>query len=493
MIPKTTTFIFPANTLDNPNGFHLTPVDHVMPQVYTRTVLCYRYPPSSSAAQPFEDIVDLLRTSLSSVLSEYHILAGRLCVEPTTGKPWVRPATESSANNPQSSGVRFVVNDLVDSAFPSFPDLERQNFPISLLPGDVLAPVESFSAKLSQDTDNQTESGVELLVVQTNLIRSGIIITVCTHHSICDGTGHASFIHRWAQLSRKILQNPGELFSKYNPSIHDRSPLMPDHESWITVPQQEHRAYKVVEPVKMAPSQGFKTPPPMESVIFHIKPENIQLLKAQCNSTNPKAVRLSTNDALSALFWRVVSRARLEVKKTPVDAQTMSMLGMAVNARSRLNPPLPKNYFGKVNLYSVTLLPLSFLAYPPITLSPVAISIRESLGIIDSDFVRSAAQYLHTTQKNSSVVASFNCFLGNDLAITSWADMALYGEGGDFGSGELERARIPNSKFDGMGIILPRKGGQGEGLELLVGLEAECMKRMKDDDDWKTYFDVRAM
>lgn len=258
MIPKPTTFIFPANALNNPNKFHLTPVDYVMPQVYTRTVRCYRYPPSSSAAQPFEDIVDLLRKSLSSILSEYPILAGRLCVEPPTGKPWIRPATESSANNPHPSGVRFVVNDLVDSAFPSFPDLERQNFPISLLPGDVLSPVESFPVKLSE----HPESGAEPLVVQTNPIRNGIIITVCTHHSICDGTGHASFIHRWAELSRKILQSPGELFSKYNPSIHDRSPLMPNHESWITVPQQEHRAYNVVEAVKMAPSQGFKPPPP---------------------------------------------------------------------------------------------------------------------------------------------------------------------------------------------------------------------------------------
>lgn len=492
MTPKTTTFVSPADGLGHSDEFRLAPVDHVMPQVYTRSLLCYRYTPSWSVTLPFEGVVNLLQSSLSSVLSEYPILTGRLFTEPATGKPWVRSTTETGAKSPQSFGVRFVVNDLVDSTFPSFSDLERQNFPISLLPGDILAPVESSPIKLCKDTIDQTESGVELLAIQINLISGGIILTVCSHHLICDGTGHASFIQRWAELSRKILRDPGELVSTYNPSIHDRSPLMPDHDSWITVPQQEHKAYKVVEPVKTPPLQGFKLPP-MESVIFHIKPENIQLLKAQCNSTDPKTMRLSTNDAFSALFWRVVSRARLEVKGTPVDDQTMSMLGMAVNARSRLIPPLPKNYFGNVNIYSVTLLPLSVLASPLTPLSTVALSIRGSVETIDSDFVRSAVQYLHTTQQDSSVIASFNCFLGNDLAITSWADMALYGEGGDFGFGELEWARVPNAQFDGIGIVLPRKDGPDEGLEFLVGLEANCMKRMKDDDEWKTYFDVRAL
>lgn len=231
MTPKTTIFVSPADGLHHFDGFRLTPVDHVMPQVYTRTVLCYRYTPSSSVTLPFESVVNLLRTSLSSVLSEFPILAGRLFVEPATGKPWVRSSMEAGAGAPQLFGVRFVINDLFDSTFPSFSDLERQNFSISLLPGDILAPVESSPIKLSKNTIDQTKSGVELLAIQINLISGGIILTACTHHSICDGIGHASFIQRWAELSRKLLRDPGELVTTYNPSIHDRSPLMPDHAS----------------------------------------------------------------------------------------------------------------------------------------------------------------------------------------------------------------------------------------------------------------------
>lgn len=485
---KSITFVSPTNVSSIPSIHHLSPVDYVMPRWYTRTALCYRYLPLPAAEPSFLETVNHLRSSLSSVLSEYPILAGRLHLDYTSGRLWVQlPPDERT----KQFGARFVVSKLSGGegvSFPSFAELDERNFPLSMLPADILSPV---GGRPESGWEGQ---GAETLAVQVNLINGGLIIVVCTHHSVCDGMGHASFIRRWAELSKRVVCGFGEDINSRDPSIHDRSPLMSDHESWITVPQQGHEAYIVKSaPETVLPQATLPTIPPMQSVIFHITPEKVQLLKSECTGLDKSAAPVSANSAISALFWRVVSRVRLGVEGVSDNERITSMLGMAVNARSRLDPPLHEDYFGNVNIYSATVLPLSTLVSPATRLSAVALSVHESVGKMNNNSVRSTIQFLHSVKYPSHVDHGFNTFLGKDVAITSWVHMGIYGRGGDFGFGELVRVRPPYVDFDGIGFILPRNNAEGEGLELLVGLEKGCMLRMRQDGEWRRFFDVQAV
>ncbi|MBA0693460.1 hypothetical protein Goari_003833 [Gossypium aridum] len=82
----------------------------------------------------------------------------------------------------------------------------------------------------------------------------------------------------------------------------------------------------------------FETPHVLER-IFHFSAKSITKLKKRAN-TESNTTKISSFQSLSAFVWRSITRAR----RLPCEIVTCCML--AINNRSRLEPPLSPNYFG---------------------------------------------------------------------------------------------------------------------------------------------------
>lgn len=85
---------------------------------------------------------------------------------------------------------------------------------------------------------------------------------------------------------------------------------------------------------------------------------------------------------------------------------------------------------------------------------------------------------------------AFATFLGHDLAITAWTDLPLYEADFGNGLGKPEWVRVPKASFDGLCIILPKRGDGG--IEVLVGLRSDDMARLKGDEAWREYAQERC-
>ena len=102
------------------------------------------------------------------------------------------------------------------------------------------------------------------------------------------------------------------------------------------------------------------------------------------------------------------------------------MLGLAVNGRSKLAPPLPSNYLGNVNLYGTSKLPLPLILEDG-ALGTIALSIRRAIACINNSKIQRTIAFIKQLPYISLLVPGFKNFLGPDLAIISWADLGLHG------------------------------------------------------------------
>ncbi|KAI4316686.1 hypothetical protein L6164_024641 [Bauhinia variegata] len=79
--------------------------------------------------------------------------------------------------------------------------------------------------------------------------------------------------------------------------------------------------------------------PKLRQRIFHFSAESTAKLKAKANRES-NTNKISSFQSLSALVWRSLTRAR----RLPYDQTTTCKL--ATNNRTRMEPPLPKEYLG---------------------------------------------------------------------------------------------------------------------------------------------------
>ncbi|KAJ1397375.1 Transferase [Sesbania bispinosa] len=86
--------------------------------------------------------------------------------------------------------------------------------------------------------------------------------------------------------------------------------------------------------------------PKLRERVFHFSAESIAKLKAKANLES-NTTKISSFQSLSALVWRSITRAR----RLPDDQRTSCKL--ATNNRSRMEPPLPQEYFGN-SIYVVS-------------------------------------------------------------------------------------------------------------------------------------------
>lgn len=457
----------------------LTPLDEIMARGYHSLVLCFELPPESESAL----VLKSLKKGLDRTVRALPFLAGEVTLRKggeENGKLEIRrrlqPLVELKTKDLTKSGSGWNT---------SFRDLCERNIPVSFLEGRFFSPIHA------QPEPNKP---ARVMMVQATLIEGGMLLVACFHHSAMDGAGAASVLTHWArfcELNVATVVDVGKVeTTTIAKEIVDRQPLM---RSPSMTQSKEHPEYRLR--ASKTPSVGTLplSPPNMKLSIFHLPPESLRELKA-CVPQD-KDQWTSTNDALSALLWSSITRARYPeptLANRSDNAQGFhSKLFIAVNGRSRLSQPLPDDYIGNMTLSAITSSPLSEVSARPPDLEAIAIRIRHSITVIDEEYIRSAIALIDATPDVRDIEQNADYHCSRDLLITSWAAQPLLRtDWGPMLGGAPRYIRILKSEFDGICIVLPRL--EDGGLEVVVGLEQAQMARLQVDEDFGRFATLRC-
>lgn len=307
-----------------------------IPLINFHSLLFYKLNPELE----FSTVKEMLKRSLSLVLVDFYPIAGRLSTKGPgeTGRP------EIDCND---GGVEFVEAS-IDVAFE---ELQKDEF-----------RHKSFFKELVPVRDGSKFENYEgpLLSVQvTRFLGSGISIGASVHHLVADGSSFWHFMNCWAECSRgsPISKKPEHIRTIFKREEKIKCATMPNisfrPQEVVTDDIKGAQIFKFMRD-DLHPNNGeinvserntdINTESSAQEYMndqtedfqisaFHFNEEMIAKLKERTGA-------LSSFVAVSAQFWRCVTRAREVPENEPVD------FGMMANSRGRMKPPLPPTFFG---------------------------------------------------------------------------------------------------------------------------------------------------
>ncbi|KAI9106675.1 hypothetical protein K1719_022203 [Acacia pycnantha] len=283
----------------------------IKPPIPSNKGLLFLKPSPHSHLLFIDSLLNRLKRSLSLTLLHFYPLTGRLVTTPL-------PSYSVFVDCHNSEGARFIYATL---------DMTVSHI---LSPVDVPSVAQSFF-----DHDravNHDFHTLPLLSVQVTELIDGVFIGCSMNHCLADGTSYWKFFNAWSEIFRALEGNKfdsdGVCIPISQPAIHNR--WFPEGcGSLIKLPYKHHDEFI-----------GRLEAPPLRERIFHFTAESIAKLKAKANGES-NTTKISSFQSLSALVWRCITRAR----SLPRDQRTSCKL--SANNRSRMEPPLPEEYFGK--------------------------------------------------------------------------------------------------------------------------------------------------
>ncbi|KAK8561688.1 hypothetical protein V6N13_149153 [Hibiscus sabdariffa] len=415
----------------------------------------------TSPPYPFDDLVAFLKQSLSTALSHFPPLAGRLTTDPDGH-------LHITCND---AGVDFLVvkspNLLVQNVLPPGTDVP-----------DCVKGFFTFDRTLSYSGHSKP-----LVAVQVTELADGVFIGCSVNHAVTDGTSLWHFFNTFAEITKGALK------------ISTTPDFCRD-----TV----FNSQAVLKFPPGGPTVTFAADEPLRERILHFSREAILKLKYKANygclltkQTNSellgkicndswKSVNVETNgkvrnkndeissfQSLCAHLWRSVTRARkLEPTKT-------TTFRMAVNCRHRLDPKLNPYYFGNAIQSIPTYAEAGELLAKD--LSWAADLLHRNVVAHDDGTVRRG---IADWEMQPRLFPLGNAD-GASITMGSSPRFPMYNN--DFGWGRPLAVRSGRAnKFDGKISAFPGREGDG-GVDLEVVLAPETMSAVENDPEFMQY------
>ena len=426
-------------------------------KIYTQICLCFSMADDASPSA----IVDTLTNGLERLAASF---------------PWVAGQVVNEGANERDSGVssikpleripRLSVKDLrQDPLMPTMDAFRQANFPMSMLDEDVICPCKTLPRPGSSDE-------FPVFLVQVNFIAGGLLLSLVGEHAAMDMTGQGQIIHL---LSKACRNEPftAEEVSSGNRNRRDVIPLFDD--SYEPGPELAHQIIKPDSHSAPSPSLPIST-----WIYYTFPPASLASLKSLAMETVP-AGYVSTDDAVSALIWQSVVRARL----ARLEPESESTFARAVDVRRFLG--ISETYPGLIQNMTYHTKTLQKLVEEP--LGVVASQLRSALEPETSKLghlSRALATYLARTPDKSvfSFTATLN--LSADVMLSSWVKLNCYSLDFGFGLGTPEAVRRPRfDPFASLMYLMP-KTLDGE-ITAAICLADEDMERLKADEEFTRY------
>lgn len=418
--------VHPTSVDEHSKGFYfLSNLDQNIACI-VKTVYCFNPPGNGEKGTNNEkNVADVIKKGLEKILVHYYPYAGKLKIS-SAGKLIVDcgeiqgvPFVEAEA------GVELqVLGDITTMPDPTTMEQLIYNVP---------------TAK------NMLE--LPLLSVQVTKFKcGGFTVGIALNHCMSDGIASMEFINAWAETTRGMPL-------KAVPYL-DRSLLSSRKPPKI---QFQHEEFMEMEDISSMSLLYEKEAMVYES--FKFDPKKIDRLK-ELVTDKETIKRCTTFAALTALVWR----ARTSALKMKPSQKTKLLF--AVDVRSKMNPPMPKQYFGNGIVLTCCMTTAGELIRKP--LSYAVGLVQDTIKMVTDDYVRSTIDYVEVTRARPSLKAT--------LLITSWTRLSFNTT--DFGWGRPTQTgclTLPEKE-----MVLFLSNGREMGTTVLLGLPATAMKAFHD-------------
>ncbi|KAL8506672.1 hypothetical protein ACS0TY_017534 [Phlomoides rotata] len=294
-----------------------------------RRILFYDLPDCS---KPYflETLVPKLKQSLSLTLKHFFPLAGYI----------VYPL--NPAKKPE---IRYRPGDSVSLTF--FESSDDFHTLIGNHPRDA-DKFYDFMPLLPHITDEESDQKLlEVLAIQVTLFPGrGVCIGFSNHHSIGDASSIVGFIKSWALINKQEGEEGFLISGRESNSlpVFDRT--------LINYPLEMDSVF--LNQIKNIPMASISFPLPTNRVraTYIFTPSEIKKLKDLVQSRIPGLAHVSSFVVMAAYVWNCLAKALIE-EKVVVDEDKPAFFLFAVDARARINPPVPGNYFGNCIMYGL--------------------------------------------------------------------------------------------------------------------------------------------
>lgn len=288
----------------------------------------------------------------------------------------------------------------------------------------------------------------------------GIFIGCSVNHSVADGTSYWNFFNTLSQ----VFQG-----SRVTKPIHQR--WFPDGcGPVISLPFTRDDQF----------ISRYETPI-LKERIFHFSIAALARIKAKANAhCKDKATRISSLQALSALIWRCLTRVRGLTK------DQITSCCMPANNRSRLDPPVSKNYFGNCIQILRTFTTASKLLANDFEWAAVQLN-KTIIEHDDKSVRKSVATWLQTpvTYQLGKLVDP------GTIVISSSPRFNMHGNEFGFGKPVAILSGYGN-KFDGEVTLYQGREGQGS-IDTGICLNPDIMSALECDEEFLDAFDTSSL
>lgn len=393
----------------------------------------YFYRPGQHWLKSPDSIIKYLESSLSKVLVHFYPLAGRFrCLQ--GGR------LEIDCN---AAGVELVEAES-DETLADLGDFSASHKFNLLFP--------------SVDYHHIPFQEHPLLYVQlTKFQCGGISLSLTMSHAVADGQSAVHFVSEWARIARGEELGIKPVFDRTVFQIgRDDYSLPPPSKS--LAPLFQHDQYFQLLPILIGESSNqSEREKPTSTAVLKLTKIQVETLKKKANNGGDitrMQFPYTRYEVIAAHTWRSACKARNLVKEQPTS------LGLCVDTRKRMQPGLPKGYFGNAIVDVIASGQSGELLSQP--LSYAASKIRAAVLQVTKEYVHSAIDFMEN-QKDISRFQDIcahkrgeSAFYGNpNLVAVSWLTLPLYDL--DFGWGKEVYMSLGTHESDGDCVIIPGK------------------------------------
>lgn len=489
---------------NNGNNHVFSPLDYVIPPL--NGGLIYAFPCRFSSRGQIHSI---LQQGLDQLVHDKTLLAAEVL---RVTDPDVRPGSmQLHLPDPRIVQITRLDLDQPGSKWPvglTYAKLKALGMPPSTLDASTLAPAAGGSI-----------STKKLMTVQLNFVDGGCLLSVTIPHSVFDAWGVNLIMQAWAEKCRCLQgdskpnderQFPGLTFGNSgtalsfagewgSTSAFARLKSRPElwhalclHEADNLVPPKIPRDLVVPTTIPAAAgTSGHGTG--LHTCIFALSPNSLAWLRSAATPNAPGTV-VSNTDALVALLWRHILRARFPPGQSDTPSDQPSTISAAIDGRrSALRPAVPTSYCGNCVFFALTSRPLSVLVDSRSSpLHELAAQLHNAVTSVreDGQLLADAVELAAAMPDVRAPSIAMKDYLGLDFSVVHWTDnpfgSARFGpvlDGGRHeGDGAPEFFRMPKGQFGGICGLLPRRPDGT--VEVMISLKPGQMERLLADEEF---------